>query len=51
MAAQRPFSEEQWRGRERDFIIDPEGIVKAVFEKVRVKEHIAKVKATLEELL
>ncbi len=33
------------------FIIDPEGIVKAVFEKVRVKEHIAKVKATLEELV
>lgn len=30
------------------FIINPEGIVKAVFEKVRVKEHVAKVK---EELL
>jgi len=31
-------------------IIDPEGIVKAVFEKVRVKEHVAKVKAELERL-
>ena len=28
-------------------IINPEGIVKAVFEKVRVKEHVAKVKETL----
>jgi len=32
------------------FIIDPEGVVKAVFEKVRVKEHVAKVKAELERL-
>ena len=32
------------------FIINPEGIVKAVFEKVRVKEHVAKVKAELESL-
>lgn len=32
------------------YIIDPEGIVKAVFEKVRVKEHVAKVKAELENL-
>lgn len=31
-------------------IINPEGIVKAVFEKVRVKEHVAKVKAELESL-
>jgi thioredoxin-dependent peroxiredoxin len=31
-------------------IIDPEGVVKAVFEKVRVKEHVAKVKAELERL-
>ncbi|SFV61582.1 Thiol peroxidase, Bcp-type [hydrothermal vent metagenome] len=29
------------------FIINPEGIVKAVFEKVRVKEHVAKVQAEL----
>jgi len=32
------------------FIINPEGVVKAVFEKVRVKEHVAKVKAELEGL-
>ena len=32
------------------FIINPEGIVKSVFEKVRVKEHVAKVKAELELL-
>ncbi|OIP53652.1 MAG: peroxiredoxin [Helicobacteraceae bacterium CG2_30_36_10] len=32
------------------FIINPEGIVKAVFENVRVKEHVAKVKAELERL-
>ena len=31
-------------------IINPDGIVKAVFEKVRVKEHVAKVKLELEEL-
>ena len=31
-------------------IIDPEGVVKAVWEKVRVKEHVAKVKAELEQL-
>lgn len=32
------------------FIINPEGVVKAVFEKVRVKEHVAKVKQKLQEL-
>lgn len=32
------------------FIIDPEGVVKAVWEKVRVKEHVAKVKEKLQEL-
>ena len=32
------------------FIIDPFGVVKAVFEKVRVKDHVAKVKAQLESL-
>ncbi len=31
-------------------IIDPEGIVRALFEKVRVKEHVAKVKEKLKEL-
>jgi len=31
-------------------IIDPEGVVKAVWEKVRVKEHVAKVKVELERL-
>lgn len=31
-------------------IINPEGIVKAVFENVRVKEHVAKVKVELERL-
>jgi len=32
------------------YIIDPEGTVKAVFEKVRVKGHVEKVKETLAEL-
>ena len=32
------------------FIINPDGIVKAIFEKVRVKEHVAKVKEKLEVL-
>ncbi|MDD2448737.1 MAG: thioredoxin-dependent thiol peroxidase [Sulfurimonas sp.] len=32
------------------FIIDPEGVIKAVFEKVRVKEHVAKVKLELQGL-
>ena len=32
------------------FIIDPEGVVKAVWENVRVKEHVAKVQAELERL-
>jgi len=32
------------------YIIDPSGTIKEVFEKVRVKEHVAKVKAKLEEL-
>ncbi len=31
-------------------IINPQGIVKALWEKVRVKEHVAKVKAELEAL-
>ena len=31
-------------------IINPEGVVKAVFAKVRVKEHVAKVQAELERL-
>lgn len=31
-------------------IINPEGFVKAVFEKVRVKEHVAKVHEKLKEL-
>lgn len=31
-------------------IINPKGIVKAVFEKVRVKDHVAKVKEELEKL-
>jgi peroxiredoxin Q/BCP len=31
-------------------IINPDGIVKALFEKVRVKDHVANVKAKLEEL-
>jgi len=31
-------------------IINPEGIVKAVFEKVRVKDHVSKVKAELARL-
>ncbi len=32
------------------YIIDPEGVVKAVFEKVRVKGHVAIVKETLSQL-
>ncbi|MBL0708499.1 MAG: thioredoxin-dependent thiol peroxidase [Sulfurimonas sp.] len=32
------------------FIINPDGIIKALFEKVRVKEHVAKVQAELERL-
>jgi len=32
------------------FIINPKGIVKAVFEKVRVKDHVLKVKEELEKL-
>jgi len=32
------------------FIINPDGIVKAVFKKVEVKEHILKVKQKLQEL-
>ena len=32
------------------YIINPEGIVKAIFEKVRVKEHVAKVQEKLQEL-
>ena len=32
------------------FIINPEGIVKAVFENVRVKDHVAKVQDKLKEL-
>ena len=31
-------------------IINPDGIVKAVFEKVKVKEHVAKVQVELERL-
>jgi thioredoxin-dependent peroxiredoxin len=31
-------------------IIDPEGVVQAVWEKVRVKEHVAKVKEELQRL-
>lgn len=31
-------------------IINPEGIIKAIFEKVRVKEHVVKVQETLQEL-
>ena len=31
-------------------IINPEGVVKGLFEKVRVKEHVAKVQAELERL-
>ena len=31
-------------------IIDPDGVVKALFEKVRVKEHVAKVQAELTKL-
>ncbi len=32
------------------FIIDPEGIVRAKWDKVRVKEHVKEVKETLQEL-
>lgn len=32
------------------YIIDPNGILKAVWEKVRVKEHVAKVQEKLQEL-
>ncbi|EQB39796.1 bacterioferritin comigratory protein [Sulfurimonas hongkongensis] len=32
------------------FIIDPHGVIKAVFEKVKVKDHVAKVKVELQEL-
>ncbi|QFR48481.1 thioredoxin-dependent thiol peroxidase [Sulfurimonas lithotrophica] len=32
------------------YIINPEGIVKAVFENVRVKDHVAKVKEELKAL-
>jgi len=32
------------------FIIDPQGIVKAVFPKVRVKEHVSNVQTELERL-
>jgi peroxiredoxin Q/BCP len=31
-------------------IINPEGIIKSIFQKVRVKEHVAKVQAELETL-
>ena len=31
-------------------IINPDGVVKGLFEKVRVKEHVAKVKVELERL-
>ncbi|PHQ65552.1 MAG: thioredoxin-dependent thiol peroxidase [Sulfurimonas sp.] len=31
-------------------IINPEGVVKALFEKVRVKDHVAKVQAELKQL-
>jgi len=32
------------------FIIDPEGTIRAIWSKVRVKEHVAKVKEELEKL-
>ena len=32
-------------------LINPDGIVKAVFEKVRVKEHVAKVQDALKQLI
>ncbi|MEA1919941.1 MAG: peroxiredoxin [Campylobacterota bacterium] len=32
-------------------IIDPEGVIKAVWSNVRVKEHVAKVQAELEKLI
>ena len=32
------------------FIIDPDGVIKAIWNKVRVKEHVAKVKEELEKL-
>lgn len=31
-------------------IIDPEGVIQEVYEKVRVKDHVAKVQARLQEL-
>jgi len=31
-------------------IINPEGVIKAVWSNVRVKEHVAKVQAELERL-
>jgi peroxiredoxin Q/BCP len=31
-------------------IINPEGVVKALWENVRVKEHVAKVQAELQRL-
>jgi len=33
------------------FIIDPEGIIKTIFEKVRVKDHVAKVKEELKSFI
>lgn len=32
------------------FIIDPQGVVQAIWDKVKVKEHVAKVKEELEKL-
>jgi len=32
------------------FIINPDGVIKAIWEKVRVKEHVAKVKEELQRL-
>jgi peroxiredoxin Q/BCP len=32
------------------YIIDPSGVVRALWENVRVKEHVAKVKAELEKI-
>jgi peroxiredoxin Q/BCP len=32
------------------FIINPDGVIKAIFPKVRVKEHVAKVKEELQKL-
>ena len=33
------------------FIINPEGVIKAIFQNVRVKGHVAKVQAELQKLL